>query len=190
MEQLSFFNISTHSFEDKLSSVFNTIITKYELPQKTFEIAINTGKSGKETSRSICIVEPPYPPGLGMASRNTVILRYKYIYSESKEPMLQLFVRRKQFNHIVLPDTCLEVKDMESDNASFHVYFCPDDPGILNYIFDIACYNIENYESTNSFGCCSKYAACSAKRKCIHDNNLYAKGCFYRKNLEKGKIFY
>lgn len=49
---------------------------------------------------------------------------------------------------------------------------------------------LELYEPTWTFGCCSKYEQCSDARKCIHDYKLYAKGCQYRKNLENGLIFY
>lgn len=49
---------------------------------------------------------------------------------------------------------------------------------------------LELYESTLIFGCCSRYEQCSNEGKCIHDYKLYAKGCQYRKNLEKGMIFY
>lgn len=44
--------------------------------------------------------------------------------------------------------------------------------------------------SCPAFGCCSKYVECSNARYCIHDDLAYATACQYRKNLEKGKIFY
>lgn len=44
--------------------------------------------------------------------------------------------------------------------------------------------------SFNTFGCCAKYVECSNKRQCVHDDQLYATSCMYRKNLENGRIFY
>lgn len=41
-----------------------------------------------------------------------------------------------------------------------------------------------------SFGCCSRFIACSDEMECIHPNHLFALGCAYRKNLDQGKIFY
>lgn len=41
-----------------------------------------------------------------------------------------------------------------------------------------------------SFGCCDLYTQCSDKKKCLHEDLLYATSCMYRKNLEGGKIFY
>ena len=40
------------------------------------------------------------------------------------------------------------------------------------------------------FGCCSRYRECSAAGKCLHDDTLYSSACEYRRNLEKGLIFY
>lgn len=39
------------------------------------------------------------------------------------------------------------------------------------------------------FGCCAKYVECSDALCCL-ENPEYSKFCFYRQNLESGKIFY
>lgn len=42
-----------------------------------------------------------------------------------------------------------------------------------------------------SFGCCSLYIECSDAKQCLRDvNNSEYTGCYYRKNLEAGRIFY
>lgn len=48
----------------------------------------------------------------------------------------------------------------------------------------------ERFIPADKFGCCEKYRECSAAKKCLHDKPIYAKACWYRKNLEQGKIFY
>lgn len=48
----------------------------------------------------------------------------------------------------------------------------------------------EAYVPTDSFGCCHLYEKCSDARHCLDDDKLRAKACFYRKNLESGRIFY
>ena len=50
----------------------------------------------------------------------------------------------------------------------------------------------EAYEqiNTETFSCCSRYVECSDAKMCIHPDKILAKGCFYKKNLEKGRIFY
>lgn len=42
----------------------------------------------------------------------------------------------------------------------------------------------------NGFGCCSRYIECSNQKKCIHPNKITSLGCMYKRNLDKGLIFY
>lgn len=44
--------------------------------------------------------------------------------------------------------------------------------------------------SSEHFGCCSKYEKCSDEKRCIHPDQLFAKGCAYRYHLIEGRIFY
>ncbi|MEG1564964.1 MAG: hypothetical protein RR365_14765 [Bacteroides sp.] len=40
------------------------------------------------------------------------------------------------------------------------------------------------------FSCCSRYEQCSNAKKCIHPDRELAKGCYYKKVLKNGSIFY
>ena len=40
------------------------------------------------------------------------------------------------------------------------------------------------------FGCCNDFIRCSDARECLHKDNPEYNGCYYRKNLESGRIFY
>ena len=40
------------------------------------------------------------------------------------------------------------------------------------------------------FSCCSRYESCSDAKSCIHPNKEFALGCYYRKVLSSGRIFY
>ncbi len=42
----------------------------------------------------------------------------------------------------------------------------------------------------DTFGCCSRYEACSDAKKCVHPDPTFATSCQYRKNLQAGRIFY
>lgn len=44
--------------------------------------------------------------------------------------------------------------------------------------------------AAESFGCCSRYRACSDAKACLIPDLDYSRGCIYRKNLESGNIFY
>ena len=40
------------------------------------------------------------------------------------------------------------------------------------------------------FSCCSRYAECSDAGCCTHPDKEFSFGCYYRKNLKKGRVFY
>ena len=40
------------------------------------------------------------------------------------------------------------------------------------------------------FSCCSRYMECSNAKTCIHTDKFFAIGCFYRKVLHSGRVFY
>lgn len=42
----------------------------------------------------------------------------------------------------------------------------------------------------DGFACCSSYRKCSELKECVFKNDESHAGCIYRKNLEKGRIFY
>ena len=44
--------------------------------------------------------------------------------------------------------------------------------------------------SYDEFGCCSKYMQCSDDKKCLYPDDPDYMGCHYKRNLEKGRIFY
>ena len=49
---------------------------------------------------------------------------------------------------------------------------------------------ILDYKPTKTFACCSRYLQCSDAKKCLHPQQIYAKQCWYRDNIEKGIIIY
>lgn len=44
--------------------------------------------------------------------------------------------------------------------------------------------------AVESYGCCSRYVECSNNNKCVHPDIREARGCIYKHNLERGRIFY
>lgn len=81
-------------------------------------------------------------------------------------------------------------KTLKSDKINTHIIFTVWNENMIKFINDIIIYCVENFEPSDKFGCCGKYLECSKSEKCLHDNKFYAKACWYRKNLESGKIFY
>ena len=50
--------------------------------------------------------------------------------------------------------------------------------------------SVASFSAKDAFGCCSSYAACSDAKACLIADRDYSINCLYRKNLEKGHIFY
>ena len=43
---------------------------------------------------------------------------------------------------------------------------------------------------TETFACCNSFLQCSDAKECLHAKDRNYNGCYYRKNLEAGRIFY
>lgn len=191
-EQMTLFDLEKQSFTNNLQDLINEIIISHELPQNSIYIHSNTsskGKNaGKETSKSICIFEPEYPPRKGAIEKlgkNFIIMNIKKIKNEA----IELLIRNKQFESITSPLSAI-IKTPKSDKTFTHVIFQNDNKEIYDYIKSNILYCLANYESNSSFGCCSKFIECSDARKCVHENKIYSMGCKYRMNLDAGRIFY
>ena len=48
------------------------------------------------------------------------------------------------------------------------------------------------FDNLNSepFGCCNDFIRCSDALHCLHSDDRFYNNCYYRKNLEAGKVFY
>ena len=84
----------------------------------------------------------------------------------------------------------VSLKYIDSDIANVIVNFPTGENNYITFVHDILDYSVNTFEPADKFGCCSKYIECSNAKRCLHENLFYAKACFYRKNLESGKIFY
>lgn len=43
---------------------------------------------------------------------------------------------------------------------------------------------------TEEFACCNDFVKCSDAKQCLYPQDRFYNGCYYRKNLEAGRIFY
>ncbi|MCI8483462.1 MAG: hypothetical protein HFH41_03870 [Lachnospiraceae bacterium] len=177
-------------FEEKLYSIFSKIIQEFNYPENTFSIKKNYSKkgqnAGKLISTEIDINEMSYPYDKDNKIAKTTLV----LYITPNTNYHELMIRKERFHKIKLPPSAIILKEPSQKTLYFQVAFKPEDPSIYQYIKDNLIFCINNYESSNSFGCCALYKECSKKTQCIHSNKLYAKGCIYRKNLERGNIFY
>lgn len=91
------------------------------------------------------------------------------------ETFKSLFPNEK-YESVAQPEDFVKIDLIKNDFKDFF-------ETILNY-------TIKNYFPSHKFGCCSKYKECSKAGQCLHEDKFYAKGCYYRRNLEQGKVFY
>ena len=49
---------------------------------------------------------------------------------------------------------------------------------------------LRKFPSVERFGCCHRFIQCSDARRCLIYDSFEALGCYYRENLEAGRIFY
>lgn len=143
----------------------------YNVPENFFVC-----KENKETI-SVWITEP--------TSGRTKKLAFNY----KKSKVHTFYVKNVVVDSITIPE-CAVVKKIKSDKLNTHIIFKAIDDSAVDFIKNIEIYYIEHFDPSDKFGCCGKYKECSKAKKCLHDNNFYARACWYKKNLESGKIFY
>lgn len=179
-------------FIEELKKMLNDIVSSENLPDHSLYLYSNISSkgenAGKETSKSICIFEPPYPPKKEISKpegKNFIVMNFKPVSKSG----IELLIRNKQFDVLEIPD-CAEIKTVKSDTSFKHVIFHSFSSDLLSYIRKNIYYSLNHYQSNSSFGCCSRFVKCSDNKGCVHPNKLYAKGCKYRSFLDEGKIFY
>lgn len=123
-------------------------------------------------------------------------------YSQNKDDSISVFIDRGLFLKVNEKKNTLLVKSETFKflfpNEKYENVVQPEGFVKIDFIKDnfkglfetILNYTIKSYFPSHKFGCCSKYKECSETGHCLHDDKFYAKGCYYRENLEQGKNFY
>ena len=185
-------------WRNSIKQLLADIIENKGLPTDSLYLAGNTGKGNSTDviSYSICIYEPEYPPVKKHSddpSRNTVITNIKEKKLKAKSE-IQFQVHEIATEWVPVFDG---VKDKGIVAGNWHQYsFDTNDmelllPKFISYLDSLTNYEIRHYESkATKFGCCSRFNECSDAKECVHPNKLYGCACYYKSNLDQGKIFY
>lgn len=201
-EQLTIFE--ERNWQQEIASLCDKLVEKHELPNKSLYLAENMGRKGKVDnsnkviSYSICIYEPEYPEIAGKEkdpSRNTVISNIKINELKTKEDRFEVLVRDVATDFVGLIP-CM--KDQGSVKGSYFRKFSFEKTQLnsvmdkwLEYLENLIEYELRTYVSkATRFACCSHFVECSDAKKCVHPNKLYGCACYYKVNLDQGKIFY
>ncbi|MGN1089494.1 MAG: BRCT domain-containing protein, partial [Huintestinicola sp.] len=178
MEQLTFDEITTSVDENitidiksKVLEIVNTVCSSMNIGTEVIFI----DEIAKGDKFSLWILEP-----MKMKKK---CLRILTIYEKKNKVKVEISSKRTYD----LP--AVESDKINSSNARV-LTFDTSDSLLWDCVSEIITEDIKSYRPIERFGCCDLYEKCSDARKCLHDNLFYAKACWYRKNLEKGKIFY
>lgn len=161
-----------NSLADIISSINSEIVITHNAPPDFFVL-----KDNKDKSQSVWIKEPVTK----MVKKRT--------FNCKSGGKFTITVNNIITDKLEVPADA-EVKKRKSDPKNTYIAFKELDEKALQFIKSVAIYYVENFEPSDKFGCCSKYEECSDAQKCVHSNLFYSKACWYRKNLESGKIFY
>lgn len=167
-----------------MNKLLEELIIKHKLPQDGLYVLENKG--AKNSTYTLVINEQPFPViNKNVISRSMIILNFIPV----KPGITELIIKNKLISILPYP-TSLNYKEVKSDKINQHLLMFNDDVNALEYIKSLIEYCLSIYESSVTFGCCSKYMECSKQKECLHENKLYSTGCMYRKKIENGVIYF
>lgn len=177
----------------KIDDLFKRITRELYLTEGSLYLRDNKRESPNATEKasssgfSICFYEVPYPleskSNLGVSKSIMALKEQKF---KTKESVIVLKVTSLH-DIALIPETA---SYKANNDGSYMISFSPYDNNMLDFIEEYIRWRYAHYISESSFGCCSKFNLCSDEKRCVHENQLYAKGCMYRASLDSGKIFY
>ena len=83
-------------------------------------------------------------------------------------------------------------EDEEEKEKGKYITVTPDSPDLLRYMEMLkkAKQFIFRNLVIEQFACCNDFEKCSDALKCLYPEDRFYNGCYYRRNLEAGKVFY
>lgn len=93
-----------------------------------------------------------------------------------------------QVKYLQLPNVGALKDGSKNDFIRIDISSLREIAAYLNKIEYSLAYTLES--TPKDFSCCSRYEQCSNAKKCVHPDKSFALGCYYRKVLAKGTVFY
>lgn len=162
---------------DKIQEEIAMISKSAGLPDGFLTLIENKGES-----RSLWIVEP-------LSKRKSKMILSTETKGRKGQKYLSVIVKAAKISSFETPE-CAELVPDPNDTAVCRLNFKQIDEEITAYLHDLIQSYVNQFEPSDKFGCCHRYRECSSAGKCIHPDQFYSKACWYRKNLEDGRIFY
>ncbi|MDE5945963.1 MAG: hypothetical protein K2G63_01450 [Oscillospiraceae bacterium] len=165
-----------------IEEINSTIIVSHNIPENFIVCILNHQPKTGHKSESVWLAEPV----TGKLSKMAFNCNIK---GKKDSKYFSFAIKNDLVNKIFIPEDA-EIKNVKSDKLNTYINFNVWNDSIVKFMKDVIVYYVETFEPSDKFGCCSKYKECSKAKKCLHSNKFYSKACWYRKNLEAGKIFY
>lgn len=136
----------------------------------------------------------PHLAGLGdLAKKITVTVNVGYVALKAGSSLAaQIAFRRKGVQLSVKPKYCELLPGLawETANSGLCRTRFNDLDELLALGFILCEIAVKSLPAGEGFGCCHLYEKCSDAKACVQPDKLFALACYYKKNLEQGRIFY
>lgn len=154
-----------------INDIIGFVSKEMDYDLKYFSVDPNYKNKGKENEKLI---------GYSLSLDNN-------LFAKSNDKLTEITVK----DPYLRDDIPGEIKraELKSPKGFTKITFSGPSFGI-DFLKGVALEFARTYIPSYRFGCCDLYVKCSGTGKCIAKDNFYAKGCFYRENLEKGLVFY
>lgn len=167
-------------YDEMIGYIRQEIITISEragLPEGFFTLSEN-----KNGSTSLWIIEP-------LSKRKSRMIFCVEQRGKKGNKYISVTTKSSKASGLTPPDS-VEVNPDLSNSANIRINFAKSSSEIVAYLHDLIVLYVNQFEPSDKFGCCHRFKECSDAKKCLHPDQFYSKACWYRKNLENGKIFY
>jgi len=165
MEQITFGEVKNEI--ESLKDIVYTVCKIDGYSQDLFEISDNKIKSSV----------------IGFSGRFNKTLVFRFTLSKFT------IVVPKKYDEMVKEHNGTDIIDIKSPKDYIQSYFSTYDEA-ESFLRKYIPQYVEDYPPTERFGCCHRYVECSNAKECLAPDKFHAKGCYYKNNLENGRIFY
>lgn len=169
------------TIRNELQSIIAEITESEQLPEN-FLATDDNQNNGKVVSISLNMYEPINHVKAGM------ILRAE-LSGKKNNKKYTFAVKVSDLEKFPAPD-CTTKRVRESAPDYVFLDFPEITPEMQEFAKNLTVSAVLAFEPSEKFGCCHRFKQCSDAKQCIHPNQFYAKACWYRRNLENGKVFY
>lgn len=175
------------NWQNIIQENLNKIIATRELESDALQLRANETRSSEAPkSYSVFIIDAD-----GQKEIKKSIINIEPKFTKNNERFV-LSVNDDKIPYMSIPEG-VEIKKTKAEIASqrTRIIVPNNEAMILKLIDDATNRALDVYKSAGTmFGCCSSFNECSDKKACLYPNKFYTSRCWYRTNLEKGKIFY